>query len=150
MKKLAGGIVALIVVGIAIWFFLLRDRHPDAPKAVKPDPRSAEVVLPKETKPAEQPKAPTGVAPKWSLDTDPEGPLVLEGQVQGPDGAGVGGATVWLSSVPPRSAKTEADGGFSFDKLVGRTYSLTASTADLVGGPVTYKLTQKSDPVVVR
>lgn len=151
-KKVLGGIAALVVVLVGVWFFAIRDRGsaektPDA----KPDPRSAEVVLPKETTPAEPaPQAPAGVAPKWSLDTDPEGPLVLEGQVQGPDGAGVGGATVWLASVPPRQTTSEADGTFSFDKLVGRTYALTASTADLVGGPVSYKLTDKSDPVVIR
>ncbi|MGE0402922.1 MAG: carboxypeptidase regulatory-like domain-containing protein [Kofleriaceae bacterium] len=148
-KTLLGGLAALLVVAVGVWLFVFRDK--DAAKTeTKPDPRSAEVVLPKESKPVEQPPAPTGVAPKWSLDTDPEGPLVLEGQVQGPDGAGVGGATVWLGSVPPRSTTTEADGTFSFDKLVGRTYSLTASTADQVGGPVRYKLTEKSDPVVIR
>jgi uncharacterized GH25 family protein len=150
-KRLLGGIAALLVVLLGVWFFALRDPgDKTVTKEQKPDPRSAEVVLPKDTKPAVQPKAPTGVAPKWSLDADPEGPLRLEGQVQGPDGGGVGGATVWLGSVPPRSTKSEEDGTFSFDKLVGRTYALTASTADLVGGPVSYKLTEKSDPVVIR
>ncbi|MFN0247961.1 MAG: carboxypeptidase regulatory-like domain-containing protein [Kofleriaceae bacterium] len=150
-KRLLGGIAALLVVLLGVWFFAIRDRgEPAVKKEDKPDPRSAEVVLPKDTKPATQPAAPTGVAPKWSLDADPEGPLVLEGQVQGPDGSGVGGATVWLGSVPPRKTTTESDGTFSFDKLVGRTYALTASAADLVGGPVSYKLTEKSDPVVIR
>ena len=149
-KKLLGGLAALLVVLVGVWFFAIRGSKQETKKPDKADPRSAEVVLPKDTKPAEQPKAPTGIAPKWSLDTDPDGPLVLEGQVQGPDGAGVGGATVWLGSVPPRSTTSEADGTFSFDKLVGRTYALTASTSDLVGGPVSYKLTEKSDPVVIR
>jgi uncharacterized GH25 family protein len=150
-KRLLGGIAALLVVLLGVWFFAIRDRgEPAAKKEDKPDPRSAEVVLPKDTKPAVQPAAPTGVAPKWSLDADPEGPLVLEGQVQGPDGNGVGGAIVWLGAVPPRKTTTEEDGTFSFDKLVGRTYGLTASAGDLVGGPVSYKLTEKSDPVVIR
>lgn len=151
-KKLLGGIAALIIVALGVWFFAFRDSKPDGSKQdTKPDHRSGEVVLPKDTpKTQDAPKAPAGIAPKWSLDTDPEGPLVLEGQVQGPDGAGVGGAIVWLSSVPPRQTKTETDGTFSFDKLVGRTYALTASTVDLVGGPVSYKLTDKSDPVVIR
>lgn len=151
-KKLLGGIAAILVVLLGVGYFaFVRERGDKvAAKGTKPDPRSAEVVLSKDTKPAVQPTAPTGQAPKWTLDADPEGPLQLEGQVQGPDGAGVGGATVWIGTVPPRSTTSEADGTFSFDKLVGRTYGLTAQTADLVGGPVSYKLTETSDPVVIR
>src|SRR6185503_3615491 len=40
--------------------------------------------------------------------------------------------------------------GFSFDKLVGRTYGVSASRGELMGGPVRVKLTAHSDPVVVR
>jgi protocatechuate 3,4-dioxygenase beta subunit len=94
--------------------------------------------------------APRGMAPRWSLDLDPEGPLRMEGQVVDVDGHGVGGADVWLGSVPPRSTKTEGDGTFTFDKLVGRTYAVSAKTAQEVGGPVEYKLTEKSDPVIVK
>jgi protocatechuate 3,4-dioxygenase beta subunit len=90
------------------------------------------------------------MAPRWALDVDPEGPLRLEGQVVDADGHGVGGAEVWLSSVPPRSAKSEGDGTFAFDKLVGREYSLSALAGERVGGPVEYKLTETSDPVVIR
>lgn len=84
------------------------------------------------------------------FDADPEGPLRLEGQVLGADGGPVGGAMVTLSSNPPRTAETEDDGSFYFDKLIGRTYALTARSGDLAGGPVAHELTETSDPVVIR
>ena len=149
-RKVLGGVVALLAVVVAVWFFWLRGGGDDAEgKQLDDKGRTADVALGKPQAKAE-PNVPRGGAPRWSLDSDPEGPLQLEGQVQGPDGKGVGGAEVWLASVPPRSAKSDDDGTFSFDKLVGRTYVLTASAGDLIGGPVTYKLTGASDPVVVR
>jgi uncharacterized GH25 family protein len=89
------------------------------------------------------------MAPRWSFDEDPVGTLRLEGQVVDAAGAPVAGATVWLSSAPPRSTRTEQDGGFAFDKLVGREYALTATSDAGVGGPVKAKLTATSDPVVI-
>lgn len=150
-RKLIGGVVAAVVAAVAIWFLFLRGGK-DAPKTTAEAPRSAD-LKPKTTTPTPQPEsapaAPRGVAPKWSLDLDPEGPLPLEGQVLGPDGKPVGGAKVWLGSVPPRTAVSEEDGSFSFDKLVGRTYTLTASSGKLIGS-ATYKLVDKGDPVVIR
>ena len=87
--------------------------------------------------------------PSAMLDLDEEGPLRLEGQVVDREGHGVGGAEVWLGSAPPRTTKTEEDGSFSFDKLVGRSYRLTARHANDVGGPVVYKLSAKSDPAIL-
>lgn len=149
-RKLVGGAVAAVIAAIAIW--LLFGRGGKEPVKVATDvPRSADVqVKPLET-PKAQPEqaAPRGMAPRWSLDVDPAGPLPLEGQVVGADGKGVGGAKVWLGSVPPRSTTSEEDGSFSFSKLVGRTYHLTASSGKQLGS-VTYKLTEKSDPVVIR
>ncbi|HUJ62471.1 MAG TPA: carboxypeptidase-like regulatory domain-containing protein, partial [Kofleriaceae bacterium] len=83
------------------------------------------------------------------VDDDPKGTLRLEGQVVDEADRPVGGATVVLSSNPPRSATTEADGGFAFDALVGRPYTLVARAAQGVAGPVTARLTAKSDPVVL-
>jgi predicted aconitase with swiveling domain len=127
-------------------------RHRGEGEPAKPaDPvRSAEIkAQPAAAKESDAP-APRGVAPRWSLDPDPEGPLRLEGQVLGPDGKAVAGAEVWLGSVPPRDTKTEEDGTFSFEKLNGRTYAISAASGELLGGPVMYKLTEKSDPVVIR
>jgi uncharacterized GH25 family protein len=102
------------------------------------------------TQHAVQTQAPSSRSAAWDLDLDPEGPLQLEGQVVDADGHGVGGAEVWLGSVPPRTAKTEGDGTFTFDKLVGRTYRLTARSGNEIGGPIAYKLTDKSDPAILQ
>jgi protocatechuate 3,4-dioxygenase beta subunit len=148
-RKLIVGVVVLGVVLVA--WLVLRGRGDDT-KPAGERPRSA-AVTPTPTAPpptTEAPPAPRVRAPRWTLDTDVEGPLRLEGQVVDGDGHGVGGAEVWLSSVPPRTEKTDDDGTFSFDKLVGRAYSLSATRGELIGGPVRYKLTAQSDPVVLR
>src|SRR5690606_30866511 len=81
---------------------------------------------------------------------DPVGDLVLEGQVIDGDEAPVAGATVFLSSRPPRTETTGEDGTFAFDRLVGKRYLLTGRADDQVGGPVSHLLSAKSDPVVLR
>ena len=82
-------------------------------------------------------------------DDDPVGTLRLEGLVLGPDDQPVGGAIVALGSTPPRTATTEADGSFAFDRLVARTYRITARAPAGVAGPVVAHLTDKSEPVVL-
>lgn len=151
MNRKLGVVAAVVVVLLAVWYFALRDKKSAPKEAAKPPPPKADTwANAKPTAASDDAPAPKGVAPKWQLDVDPEGPLRLEGQVQDTDGHGVGGAEVWLSSVPPRTAKTEEDGSFAFDKLVGREYALTASAGQQVGGPVQYKLTDSSDPIVIR
>ena len=148
-RKVVGGLLALGLVVAALWLVRHRGHGGDAkPRAGE---RSAAVPTPPAapTRPREA-GAPRGLAPRWSVDVDPEGPLRLEGQVVGPDGKGVGAAEVWLGSTPPRSTKTEDDGGFSFDRLAGRSYTLSAVRGELFGGPVRYKLTEHGDPVVLR
>jgi protocatechuate 3,4-dioxygenase beta subunit len=148
-RKHAGALAALVALLFAVWFFALRDRGGDKVPAKQATP--AKPAIPKlEPKAADHTPPPSGMAPRWHLDVDPEGPLRLEGQVVDQDGHGVGGAEVWLGSVPPRQAKSEEDGTFAFDKLVGREYALSATAGDKVGGPIQYKLTETSDPVVIR
>jgi protocatechuate 3,4-dioxygenase beta subunit len=151
-RRVLGGVIALVVVLVVASYLLLRDRGgtEQAAEATGSGRSGAIAATPAPPAKPDGTPSPRGAAPRWSLDVDPQGPLQLEGQVVGPDGKGVGGAEVWLASVPPRSTKSEDDGTFTFDKLVGRTYQLTASSGELVGGPVSYKLTEKSDPVVVR
>ncbi|MDB4958709.1 MAG: hypothetical protein JWO36_6278 [Myxococcales bacterium] len=83
-------------------------------------------------------------------DDDPRGALRLEGQVLDAQDHPVAGAIVTLSSNPPRTAKTEQDGGFFFDGLVGRPYTLVARASAGVAGPVTARLGETTDPIVLR
>jgi hypothetical protein len=128
------GVVALGVFGAAIWLWWSRGR--EAPQAVRPaDVRVAAVPRPTGEAAATTPAPPPqGRSPRWSIDRDPEGPLRLEGQVVEPDGKPAAGVTVWLSSAPPRTITTEDDGTFSFDRLVGRTYAVSARRGELIGG----------------
>ncbi len=84
------------------------------------------------------------------IDDDPRGAMVLEGQVVDKTMQGIKGATVVLSSHPPRTTISQDDGTFSFDHLVGRPYTLTARTETDIAGPVTARLTAKSDPVILK
>jgi uncharacterized GH25 family protein len=54
-----------------------------------------------------------------------------------------------VSSNPPRTVTSEADGSFAIPGLVARQYTLVARAPQGVAGPVTAKLTEKSDPVVL-
>lgn len=87
------------------------------------------------------------------VDDDPKGDLRLEGIVFGADDAPVEGATVSLAANPPRKTTTQKDGTFAFDNLVARPYTLVARAPSSdrgkggVAGPVTARLTAKSDPV---
>lgn len=146
-------LAAALVAFAAIWFFALRDRggakkpsgadragtgspisaagrdrRPDAPSARGNDTAEANILV----------------------DDDPVGVLRLEGLVLDADEKPVAGATVVVSSNPRRETTTDTDGGFAFDKLVGRPYTLVARAPGGVGGPVTAKLTATSDPVVLR
>src|SRR5262249_24459346 len=66
------------------------------------------------------------------------------------DDHGVAGATVVIASNPPRSMLTEGDGSFAFDGLLARPYTLIARAAKGVAGPITARLTAKSEPIVLR
>jgi protocatechuate 3,4-dioxygenase beta subunit len=81
---------------------------------------------------------------------DPEGTLLLEGQVLDEGDEPVAGAQVWISSQPERTATTEADGSFSFDHLLPREYAVSARSEDAIGGPVNVKVGPGMEPVVVR
>ena len=142
------GIVGLVVIVVGAVIGVLHFRGEPA-KAAPSNGRSAEIKQ-APLKKGNDHAAPRGMAPTWELDTDPEGPLQLEGQVVDADGHGVAGADVWIGSVPARTTKTEGDGTFSFDKLVGRSYSLRARSATQVSTPIEYKLTDKSDPVILK
>ncbi|MBP9204628.1 MAG: carboxypeptidase regulatory-like domain-containing protein [Kofleriaceae bacterium] len=92
----------------------------------------------------------TGAGTMVWVDDDPVGAMILEGQVVDAQLQPVGGATVVLASNPPRTAVSEDDGSFSFDQLVGRTYSLVARAAGGVAGPATVRLAAATEPVILQ
>jgi len=139
-----GAVIALVAAG---WWWL-RDRGTAKPAAIAATAPSAPGA------PAPE-RAQRGgeLAPRTAIivvEDDPRGALRLEGQVIDAEDHGVAGATVTITSNPPRTITSEADGSFAFDGLVGRPYTLVARAAQGVAGPVTARLTERSDPVVLR
>lgn len=150
--RVAVVLAAVVLAASAIWFFALRGSNKSS-KSTKPSVAAA---------PPRVPGAGSGSGgpdrrdrgddreQQILIDDDPTGALRLEGLVLDTSDAPVAGATVVVSTNPSRTATTEADGSFAFDKLVGRSYTLVARAATGVGGPITAKLTATSDPVVLR
>lgn len=82
---------------------------------------------------------------------DPEGSLVLEGQVLDPEGLQAEGALVVLDARPVRKTVTGKDGSFSFDRLIPRLCRLAARRGNQYGGGyVSHFLSADSGPVVIR
>jgi uncharacterized GH25 family protein len=136
--------VALVAAAIGVWWLTHKSSEPGS---ITPTPAKVErTSRPGEARPREAEAPPMAVL----VDDDPRGTLRLEGEVLDADDHPVAGATVALGSNPPRTATTETDGGFAFDALVGRQYTLVARASQGVAGPVTARLTEKSDPIVLR
>lgn len=151
-RKLIGGVLALMVAAVAVWFMWMRDRSGEPAATTASTTRTGQVAATKPVTPAATRDGhiavEAGRSGRWTLDVDPDGPLALEGQVLGPDGKGVGKATVKIGSSPPRTTLTEDDGTFAYDKLLGRSYTLSATSGDLVGS-LEFNLTAKSGPAVI-
>ena len=126
-------IAVIVVIGVAAGGFWWLHRSKDA----APSPSASAPVQKTATPRAERRVADDEAAPPVLVDDDPRGALRLEGLVEDSEGHPVGGASVVLGSNPPRTAKTEADGSFAFDALVGRPYSLVARAAQGIAGPIT-------------
>jgi hypothetical protein len=143
-RRIVFGVGAVVLVVAAVLFMRSRGGGDDA-------------AGPEVSKPADTPNERTNVALRMSgevastvTEDDPEGELRLEGQVVDADENGVAGALVIISSNPPRTTTSEDDGSFFFDKLVGRPYQLTARGDLGVAGPVTARLSESNDPVILR
>ncbi len=154
-NRLMGAVVGVAAIGALIWLVGVRGCAGSDKLVAATDEHGRSAAIDKAVTPAthvqvDPVEAPKGRAPRWTVDNDPEGPLRLEGQVVGPDNKGIGGAEVWISSMPQRTATTEADGTFAFDKLVGRSYELGAHSGELIGGPIDVRLSDKTDPAVIR
>jgi uncharacterized GH25 family protein len=150
MRKPVLAVIAVVALAALLgWLFFVRDTS----QRTKPRP-----AVTSEGKTTDRPKAPEGDrasdreggGPQAVLvDDDPKGELQLEGLVVDGDEKPVGGASVSVSSNPPRTVTSEADGSFAIAGLVARSYTLVARAPQGVAGPVTAKLTEKSDPVVM-
>lgn len=132
----------VVATAFAIWFFAVRGgRSSSPPVRADHDVAGAGPAL----RPANRAEAPDrnrpGADPQAVLvDDDPVGSQRLEGLVLSTDEQPVGGATVTLSSNPPRTATTDTDGSFAFEGLVRRPYTLVARAPAGVAGPLTAKL----------
>ncbi len=146
MGRNVWGVVAAVLVAAACGWWWFHD-HPTADRAAAAG-SAAPAAVSRRDRP--QRTGELGGAPRVMIDDDPKGSLRLEGQVVDADDHGVAGASVVIAANPPRTATTEADGGFAFDGLVGRPYTLVARAAKGVAGPVTMRLTEKSDPIILR
>ncbi len=150
MKRLAVPLVALLLAILAaVWFFVLRGDDAAAPKAPTVAAGTASPGARPEPRRDSSGGGGGGGDQAILIDDDPVGTLRIEGQVITAQQDPVGGATVVLSSNPPRTATTEADGSFAFDKLVARPYRLQARAAAGVAGPVTTRVAKDSEPVIL-
>lgn len=145
-RKVWVALAVVIVAGLVGWWWW--HHRSDAP-AVPPETAGSAAPAPRAPEPA-RPRGEVEQQPRVVIDDDPTGALRLEGQVIDTDDQPVAGATVTISSRPQRTATSEADGGFAFDALVGRTYTLIARAPHGVAGPVTARLTAKSPPVIMK
>ncbi len=148
-RRVVGGVAALLLLAAAGWFFFVRDRGSKPATAPATTPAATAAQAGSATAKEGAPPL-VGLTPHWIRDADKPGKLRLEGQVVDDHGDPIGAATITLDSVPPRTATSEADGSFAFDKLTGRDYTLAAIAGKRVGGPVKHRLTSTSDPIVIR
>lgn len=142
------GVVGLVAAALIYWFGFR-----DAPRPTTTAAATTEDTWGTPAKKAEPPAEPAARPkgmPRMAFETDPDGPLALEGQVLDEQDQPVAGARVRISTSPPRTVETDTDGSFTIDKLLGRSYRLTARAGDKIGGPATVKVVANPDPVVIR
>lgn len=152
MKRSHAGIAVLALAAalVAVWFFVLREPEGaarSAAAAARTTGKGGQGGDGGELAGGEGEAS--GDAAGDVRDRDPQGPLRLDGQILDAAGAPIGDAVVMLSTVPPSTTRSQADGSFHFDKLVSRTFTVSGRAGTLVGSTF-YKLTSTSDPVVLR
>jgi protocatechuate 3,4-dioxygenase beta subunit len=152
MKRTHLVIAALVAVlaGLLVWILVGRGGADGAGDGERGRARPGVAGAPIPAEVVAQQEAREVAARRTADPPDPAGHLLLEGQVLGEDDQPVGGAAVWISTVPPRSATSEADGGFRFDRLLPREYALSARHDGAIGGPVMVAMGPGAEPVVIR
>ncbi len=149
MKRTAVAIFIIALAG-AVFYLLTKDKTSQHAPSSSAEPFD-EIAPVSGANSQAEPKTPArAMLPEVFEDDDPTGNLRLEGQVIDAGDLPVDGAIVAINTRPARTARTEKDGTFFFDKLVGRRFSLTARHGSRVGGPILHKLSEKSSPVVIR
>ncbi len=144
---LALGTIAVAIVAIYLW------KRPGATPPPR-EPARAAVVAPAAPSALPSSAMTDGVAAPDGEPTlhapDPSGGLALEGVVFGPDDQAVGGATVHISTVPPRAVTTDANGAFTIDRLLHRRYRVFATAAAGIAGPLDLMVTDTTEPVILQ
>ena len=135
-------LVGLLLIGFFVWKSQAPSEKAPASAAAKLEEVTARRMSPAATD--------LRVADVDTLVADDRvGNVRLEGQVVDEDQEPVAGALVSISSNPRRTAVSAEDGSFFFDRLVGRTYSLVATSNEGAAGPVSAQLSESSDPVIL-
>ncbi len=148
ISKLAAATLAIALLAFGAHHFFGKEKKV-ADKGIEQPTKEKQPPAPKRAGSAEGPQ-PSMASMPTQIDDDPIGNMLLQGQVVDEEGRPVAGATVILGSAPTRTATSEEDGSFSFDKLVQRRYPVSARSSDRIGGPVVVTLSATSDPVLVR
>jgi len=142
--------LAAVALVAAMAMVLMPDAKapPDSPE----DPRRVSAVT-EMTRAAGAPaarRAPDEAAPRFATQAVPTGSLMLEGLVVDAEDVPVADAWVSIDSVPPQRLQTGEDGTFAFENLVEGAYGLSVFHDGAVAGPVRARLTDTSEPVVLR
>ncbi len=144
-------IVGAVLAAVVAFWMVTRGGDQESPAAKKAGDEKPVVAQPdKESKPAVKTGSATGAQQAQVLfDDDPMGGLRLEGQVIDSNQEPVAGAIVSIDARPPKITKTSDDGSFFFESLVGKSYDVVARSPDGVAGPVTVRLSESSEPVIL-
>ena len=144
-------VVVLLIGGLGGWWWQGRGSVTPTQSSVATTGSGSASAQATPTAPAKGDEvAPDVSAPQLSFDKDPVGSIAMIGQVQDADGEGVGGAEVSISTNPGRTVISEEDGSFTVDKLLARTYWVSARAGELVGGPVASPQGANAEPVIIR
>ena len=113
MRKPVLALIGLVVAAACVWWFFLR--APSRPSASGSAAKTEAKTTTAKRAPEQDRGAERDVL-TVVIDDDPKGTLRLEGQVVDEHDKPVAGATVVLSSNPPRTATSEDDGRRESDR----------------------------------
>lgn len=149
MNRKTAALIAIVVLGIAVVFFVTRGDKTKTQKDEVKNPETSRVTK-RRAQRAKGLQDDQSQQTSVLMDDDPAGTMRLEGLVLDANDQPVAGATVMVSSTPRRMTKSDKAGSFFFDKLMAKRYRLVAKAPQGVAGPVTARLSEKSDPVTLR